>query len=99
MTSQNANTPQVRQAFDPMLLDVLQWGPLDVQERDPAVRDALKAAVDRLPALECDVVNAMFWEGLSRRQIGRRLGVSRATVNNAYLRALELLGEMMEESE
>lgn len=87
-------TPTVRQAFDPLLLDVLNWGPLDdAVGRDPALRESLKEAVDELPEMQRLIVEGLFWEQVPRRALARRLGISRATVTTLLQKALETLNE------
>ena len=40
--------------------------------------DVLAAAIDALPAERRDLMNALFWETLTERQAGERVGKSRA---------------------
>lgn len=86
-------TPTVRQSFDPLLLDVLLWGPLDDKERDPALREELMELVDKLPEMERRVMEGLFWEQLSRRELGRQMGISRARVKTLLERGLAKLSE------
>lgn len=80
---------------DPLLLDVLNWSPLDEDVRDPALRDVLHAAVDELPEDERTVINGMFWEQLSSREIGRQMGIARSMVKTLQARAMEHLEALL----
>lgn len=89
---------RLRQGFDPLLLDVLDWGPLDDNVgRDSSLRDELKVIVDELPEPERTVVEGIFWEQVPLRELARRLKMSRSRCNTTLNRALELLSEKLKE--
>lgn len=85
--------------IDPLLLDVLNWSPLDEDVRDPALRDVLYAAIDELPEDERTVINGLFWEHLASREIGRQMGIARSAVKTLQARALEHLEQILADFE
>lgn len=60
-------------------------------------KSLLRWLVDELPPLEQEVINALFYEGVSAEVVGKRLGTSRWTVLRIRARALKGLGAVMEE--
>jgi len=84
----SAYSTVVNGSLDPLIIDVLLWGPLDDGEgRDTELRDLIAELVDSLPEDERTVIEALFWEGLSARQLAVRLGVSRSAVQTLLTRA------------
>ncbi|MGH2931112.1 MAG: sigma-70 family RNA polymerase sigma factor, partial [Solirubrobacteraceae bacterium] len=54
-------------------------------------RDALRQAVNKLPATERQVVYLRFYEGLTQREIAEKVGVSQMHVSRLLSRALDQL--------
>ncbi|HZU73578.1 MAG TPA: sigma factor-like helix-turn-helix DNA-binding protein [Acidimicrobiales bacterium] len=65
------------------------------QDPGGATSERVALAIDRLPDLERDIVNALFWEGVSVRGLGRRLQMDRREVARRATRALEMLREAL----
>lgn len=65
-------------------------------ELNPAVREALRVAVDRLPDRERQVIEGLYYERVGPTELAERLKVSRTTVyrirDQAILRLEETLG-------
>jgi RNA polymerase sigma factor (sigma-70 family) len=58
-------------------------------------REALLNALERLTRKQVFVINALFWEGLSIREVAAELQVSRSRVVTLRNRALEALGRSL----
>lgn len=82
-----------------------QWGgddltlDLDGATVDPLVRAAMPLLVDGLPPREQDLVNAVYWEGVSLMEVARRLGISRRTAGRLHRQAMGHLRTLVEELE
>lgn len=57
---------------------------------------ALTEAIDRLPEKHKIVIDAVFWERVSKRSLARHLGISRNEVERRLAKAFELLREELE---
>lgn len=85
--------------FDPDLLE--RWGGLvglgytepDSDPVDPELVDRLRDAIDALPAEEREAVNGVFYEGVHKTEVARRLGVSRYHVDRYLEKALRRLSD------
>lgn len=66
-------------------------GEFDIPPGDPKVW--LKLVIDSLPARERDVINAVYWERLSLREIAERNDESYESVRRTEARALDLMRE------
>ena len=60
---------------------------------DPAARDALHVAIDGLPEDEQTVINGLFWEQLSQREIAVRYAIPRDKVARLYAAAVATLSD------
>lgn len=58
---------------------------------DPRVLDAL----DKITPQEHDIINALYWEGISEHEYARRCGVSAPTIGRRHRSALKKLGELI----
>ena len=58
--------------------------------------DRLKAALPLLSDSEQALINAIFFEGLSEREVGLRLGVTQSVVNKRKAKILAKLRKIME---
>lgn len=81
--------------LDPYLFDAVGWNTPE-REEDAVLADAIRAAIDDLPADVRDVVNAVFWERLSRREVSRQFAISRAEVERRIAVAGKALGSALE---
>lgn len=59
--------------------------------------DALRRSIERLSPWEQDMVFALFYEGLSERQLSKRTGVHHMTIHNQKVRILGKLKKWLEE--
>lgn len=71
--------------IDPALLDLMGAGP------EPVQVPGLAAAIDKLPRKHRDVINAVFFERLSKVELAERLDVHRTVVDRLLSEALEAL--------
>lgn len=55
----------------------------------------LDAAIVELPSIERAIIQGIFWDGLSLRDLTHAYGFSRNTLRKRYEKALELLREKM----
>ena len=58
--------------------------------------DRLKAALPLLSGSEQALINAIFFEGLSEREVGLRLGITQSVVNKRKAKILAKLRKIME---
>jgi RNA polymerase sigma factor (sigma-70 family) len=58
-------------------------------------RELLAEAVDSLPEPLRDVIEGLYWERLSLRQIGERYGISKQAVHKRKKKALRMLQEVL----
>ena len=58
--------------------------------------DRLKAALHLLSGSEQTLINAIFFEELSKREVGLRLGVTQSVVNKRKAKILAKLRKIME---
>jgi RNA polymerase sigma factor (sigma-70 family) len=58
-------------------------------------REQIRAALPRLAEPEREIVELLFFRGLSRREVGDALGVSKQTVSDRSLRALDHLRRIL----
>jgi RNA polymerase sigma factor (sigma-70 family) len=70
----------------------------ETTEYGPAVASALRAALDRLPAGQRQVVVMKLLRGARFAEIGESLGVTEAAAKMRFARALEALRAELEES-
>jgi DNA-directed RNA polymerase specialized sigma24 family protein len=54
-------------------------------------RGSIHEAVDRLPSSHRQVIEGLFWEGLSEKQMAQRLGCARTTVYRQRIKAFATL--------
>lgn len=59
------------------------------------LHDQLHRALDLLPPSERKLINALYFEGLSERQISKRAGVHYMTVHNRKIRILKKLSKLL----
>lgn len=64
---------------------------------DPFVLAALPLIVDDLPPREQQLVNAVYWEGVSLMEVARRLGISRRTAGRLHKSAMTRMRVLVEE--
>ena len=57
--------------------------------------DAVRRALPRLDAVEREVIDLQFFQGLSRAEVCQRLGISKQTASDRTLRALEHLKRIL----
>jgi len=67
---------------------------LVARERERLVR----AAIDRLPEAQREMVLLYDYEGLSHLEVAEMLGIHHAAARKRYSRALEMLGKMLRET-
>ena len=63
-------------------------------ERFPMLKEQVRAYLNRLTLKEQKIIQAIFWEGKSQRDIARELKVSRAAIFRTRDRALKKLGAL-----
>lgn len=85
-------------SIDPRTLDAVRWASRELPGEGPdrTVRERVREAIDALPATERNVVNGIFYERTSRRELARRLGRSRADVERTLRKALRRLRGKLE---
>lgn len=59
-------------------------------------REALQQSIKRLSPWEQDLIFALFYEGVSERQLSERTGVHHMTIHNQKVRVLKKLRKWME---
>lgn len=64
-----------------------------------AARTIVAELVDGLPPQERDIINGLYWERVSWRELGRRLDMDTRTVRRLRDRALRRLGAAIEDFE
>lgn len=79
--------------LDPHTLEVLRWEGLDAGTR--ALLERVREAVDRLPPLERDLINALFFERVAKSEYARRQGWNRPMVERVRQRAIDSLEWML----
>lgn len=57
--------------------------------------DWLRRCITLLPEGERELIQALYYDGMSEREYGRQLGISQKAVNNRRRKALNALGKMM----
>lgn len=62
---------------------------------EPQRFQAVIDAVEGLPKAEREIVNALFWEGISRQALCERLGIPRSTLDGRADKALEAVGRAL----
>lgn len=67
--------------------------------REFEVRDALERLIDTLDQQQRRVIELRFFEGLSQRDVARRLGISQMSVSRSERRALEWMRGRMQDTE
>lgn len=77
--------------FSPDVLDAVDWGTGVASPHG----DALAAAIDDLDPKLRDTVNAIFYEGISKRALARREGISRTEVDKRMKNAMIALRKVL----
>ena len=57
--------------------------------------EQLQAAISGLPPMACQLIRAVYYEGLTLEEAGRRLGVSKSWASRLHSRALQQLAECL----
>jgi RNA polymerase sigma factor (sigma-70 family) len=73
-------------------------GEMDTEDQYPRLRMQINRYLKRLSNKEQQVLNAIFWEGKSQRELAKKYKVSRTAINNTRDRALKKLGTFFVES-
>lgn len=66
---------------------------------DFEMRDALRRAMELLEGQQQTIITLRYFEGLSQREVAKRLGISQMTVSRAERKALALMRGAMEDAE
>lgn len=66
------------------------------RESDQTYMDRLKAALPLLSDSEQELIQAIFFDGLSEREVGARLGITQSVVNKRKARILIKLRKIIE---
>ena len=66
------------------------------RQADKGYMDRLKAALPLLSDSEQELIQAIFFDGLSEREVGARLGITQSVVNKRKARILIKLRKIIE---
>lgn len=66
----------------------------DSEDREQSFQ-TLDSAIAELPPMERAIIQGVFWDGLSLRDLTHAYGISRNTMAKRYRKALQLLREKM----
>jgi RNA polymerase sigma-70 factor (ECF subfamily) len=77
----------------------LQMLPAPPARTDPAERQAIRAAVDALPAAQREALVLAFFHGLSHQEIATRLQTPLGTIKARIRRALQTLLDQLQDKE
>jgi RNA polymerase sigma-70 factor (ECF subfamily) len=77
----------------------LQMLPALPARTDPAERQAIRAAVDALPAAQREALVLAFFHGLSHQEIATRLQTPLGTIKARIRRALQTLLDQLQDKE
>lgn len=84
--------------FDPAHFDDGFLSPAYLEEVDRALYDKIVDAVESLPDVERDIVELTMWGRYTKTEAAGILGRSRQSVHDAWLRALDMLREVLRDA-